>query len=90
MRGAGFLAIWSDVEAHCAAASPDQMMGTSYWAVLHFRRGGARAELPPLETLTLGELAYDGPADESAPLPKICRIGRPARESEAHTAIAGA
>jgi SAM-dependent methyltransferase len=32
---------WADVEARCAAATPQQQEGHIDWAVLHFRRAGA-------------------------------------------------
>jgi 2-polyprenyl-3-methyl-5-hydroxy-6-metoxy-1,4-benzoquinol methylase len=82
--------LWRDVEARCAAATPDRLIGTSYWAVLHFRRGGARAEPPALETLTLRELAYEGPADETLPSQKICPIAPPTVNADMRTALAEA
>jgi hypothetical protein len=77
---------WSDVEARCADAAPEQLIGTSYWAVLQFRRGGDRVELPPIETSTLGELAYHGPTEERAPLPKNRRTVRTTMVSDARAA----
>jgi hypothetical protein len=55
-------AFWKDVDARCAAATPDQFGGIRDWAVPHFRRGGAAAELPPLEQLQPEEIGYHGPA----------------------------
>lgn len=80
---------WRDVEARCAAAAPEQLMGTSYWAVLQFRRGACVA-LPPLETLTLGELDYHGPADETSRLQQICPLAPPAKDTGARAALADA
>ncbi len=50
---------WKDVEARCAAATPEQLIGTYEWAVLHFRRGGARAELLPLESCAVTEIGFE-------------------------------
>jgi hypothetical protein len=50
---------WKDLEARCAAATPEQMVGTFDWAVLHFRRGGARAELAPLEACKVVEIGFE-------------------------------
>jgi 2-polyprenyl-3-methyl-5-hydroxy-6-metoxy-1,4-benzoquinol methylase len=55
-------AFWKDVEARCAAA-PELVTGTVDWAVLHFRRGGAPDELPPLESSKVVEIGYDGPPE---------------------------
>jgi hypothetical protein len=55
-------AFWKDVDARCAAATPDQFGGIRDWAVPQFRRGDAAAELPPLEQLQAEEIGYHGPA----------------------------
>ena len=52
-------AFWKDLETRCAAATPEQIVGTQDWAVLHFRRGGARAELGPLESSKVVEIGYE-------------------------------
>jgi SAM-dependent methyltransferase len=57
-------AFWKDLEARCANAKPDQMVGTYDWAVLHFRRGGPRIELSSLETCEVAEIGYDAPAED--------------------------
>jgi hypothetical protein len=49
----------ASLEARCAAATPEQMVGTFDWAVLHFRRGGARAELAPLEACKVVEIGFE-------------------------------
>ena len=55
-------AFWKDLEARCANAAAEQMTGTYDWAVLHFRRGGARAELGSLQTCEVVEIGYERPA----------------------------
>lgn len=55
-------AFWQDLEARCANATPEQMIGTYDWAVLHFRRGGARAELGSLETCEVVDIGYEEPS----------------------------
>jgi hypothetical protein len=82
---------WRDVEARCAAAAPEELIGTSWWAALQFRRG-AHVALPPLETLRPDELDYHGPADETvpSPLPKTRRIAPPAKDANAQAAFAEA
>jgi 2-polyprenyl-3-methyl-5-hydroxy-6-metoxy-1,4-benzoquinol methylase len=52
-------AFWLDLETRCAAATPEQIIGTQDWAVLHFRRGGARAELRPLESCEVVEIGFE-------------------------------
>jgi SAM-dependent methyltransferase len=56
-------AFWKDAEARCAGATPGQIAGTFEWAVLHFRRGGARTELPPLESCDVVEIGFGGPPE---------------------------
>jgi hypothetical protein len=51
-------AFWMNVEERCAHATPAQMMGSYEWAVLHFRRGGARAEMGSLESCKITEIGY--------------------------------
>lgn len=36
---------WADIEARCAAASPDELIGTQEFALLHFRRGAGGVDL---------------------------------------------
>jgi SAM-dependent methyltransferase len=55
-------AFWQDLEARCANATPEQMIGTYDWAVLHFRRGGQRAELGSLAFHEVIEIGYDEPS----------------------------
>jgi 2-polyprenyl-3-methyl-5-hydroxy-6-metoxy-1,4-benzoquinol methylase len=50
---------WKDLETRCAGAAPEQIVGTHDWAVLHFRRGGARAESPPLTSCEIAEIGYE-------------------------------
>jgi 2-polyprenyl-3-methyl-5-hydroxy-6-metoxy-1,4-benzoquinol methylase len=54
-------AFWKDLEARCANAKPDQMVGTYDWAVLHFRRGGPRFEPNSLESCKITEIGYAAP-----------------------------
>lgn len=51
---------WKDVEARSAAATPEEFVGTQNWAVLHFRRGGARLDTPTFECGKVVEIGYDG------------------------------
>lgn len=55
-------AFWQDLEARCAIATPEQMIGTYDWAVLHFRRGGARAELGSLVSCEVVDISYEEPS----------------------------
>ncbi len=55
-------AFWKDLEARCVNATPERMIGTYEWAILHFRRGGARAELGSLESCGVVEIGYEEPA----------------------------
>jgi ubiquinone/menaquinone biosynthesis C-methylase UbiE len=57
-------AFWQDAEARCAAAAPEQLLGTHEWAVLHFRRGGVAADIGPLEALPFDDIAF---AAQAAP-----------------------
>jgi SAM-dependent methyltransferase len=54
-------AFWQDLEARCAHATPEQMIGTYDWAVLHFRRGGTRAEVGSLASHEVIEIGYEEP-----------------------------
>lgn len=47
LRGAGLdpAAFWADVQARCAAATPQQLTGTHDWALLHFQRGAGATRL---------------------------------------------
>jgi ubiquinone/menaquinone biosynthesis C-methylase UbiE len=56
-------AFWDDLQARCAAATPAQLLGNFDWAVLHFRRGGERAELPAPDQCRVVEIGWDGPPD---------------------------
>jgi 2-polyprenyl-3-methyl-5-hydroxy-6-metoxy-1,4-benzoquinol methylase len=53
---------WKDLEARCANATPEQTIGTYDWAVLHFRRGGTRAEWGSLESCAVVEIGYEEPS----------------------------
>jgi 2-polyprenyl-3-methyl-5-hydroxy-6-metoxy-1,4-benzoquinol methylase len=55
-------AFWQDLEARCADATPEQMTGTYDWALLHFRRGGARAELGSLASHNVVDIGYEAQA----------------------------
>jgi ubiquinone/menaquinone biosynthesis C-methylase UbiE len=54
--------VWKDLEARCAGATLDQTLGAFDWAVLHFRRGGARTALPRLESRETMHIEWEGPA----------------------------
>jgi 2-polyprenyl-3-methyl-5-hydroxy-6-metoxy-1,4-benzoquinol methylase len=41
-------AFWRDLQGRCAAARPEQFLGTHRWAVLHFKRGVPQGALPLL------------------------------------------
>jgi 2-polyprenyl-3-methyl-5-hydroxy-6-metoxy-1,4-benzoquinol methylase len=48
---------WADVQARCAAATPQQLEGHFDWAVLHFRRGGVPgvpSDFSECEVATIG------------------------------------
>jgi 2-polyprenyl-3-methyl-5-hydroxy-6-metoxy-1,4-benzoquinol methylase len=55
-------AFWKDLEARCANATPEQMIGSYDWAVLHFKRGGKRAELGSLESCEVVDIGYEEPS----------------------------
>ncbi len=55
-------AFWKDLETRCANATAAQTIGTYEWAVLHFRRGGTRADLASLESCEVMEIGYEAPA----------------------------
>ena len=50
------VAFWADAQARCAAATPQQLMGTHDWALLHFHRGarGGTVRLAGLEVQAIG------------------------------------
>jgi 2-polyprenyl-3-methyl-5-hydroxy-6-metoxy-1,4-benzoquinol methylase len=50
---------WKDLEARCTAAMPEQMLGTHQWAVLHFRRGGARVAAQKLAKLPVRDIGFE-------------------------------
>jgi 2-polyprenyl-3-methyl-5-hydroxy-6-metoxy-1,4-benzoquinol methylase len=52
-------AFWKDLEARCAAATPEQTLGTHQWAVLHFRRGGARVAKQKLAKLPVRDIGFE-------------------------------
>ena len=53
-------AFWEMLEARCAQAAPKDFLAHMDWSVLHFRRGGAPAELPAdFATLPVGKLAWE-------------------------------
>ncbi len=55
---AGFspAAFWADVEAASAAATPEALMGTQHWAILHFRRGGPRLDPGTLQACPIADI----------------------------------
>lgn len=55
-------AFWQDLEARCADATSAQMTGTYDWAVLHFRRGGARSEWKSLASHKVVDIGYEAQA----------------------------
>ena len=50
---------WKDLEARCAAATPEQTLGTHQWAVLQFRRGGARLEAVSVAGSEVRDIGFD-------------------------------
>jgi ubiquinone/menaquinone biosynthesis C-methylase UbiE len=50
---------WKDVEARCAVAMPEDTAATVEWGVLHFRRGGKRAELAPLAGREVTDIGFE-------------------------------
>jgi 2-polyprenyl-3-methyl-5-hydroxy-6-metoxy-1,4-benzoquinol methylase len=52
-------AFWQDLEARCSAATPEDMLGTHQWAVLQFRRGGARVDQGALEECNVTEIGFE-------------------------------
>jgi len=60
MTGLSPDAFWASVEGRSAAATPGELLGVQDWAVLQFRRGGARWE-PPGEALPVAEIGWSGP-----------------------------
>jgi len=55
-------AFWADVEARCAGATPAGRMGEMDWAVLRFRRGGPRWQVPS-GPVPVGEIGWSGPPE---------------------------
>jgi hypothetical protein len=53
---------WLDLQARCAAATPEQTLGTHRWAVLHFQRGAQTVAPARLGTQAVAEIGYTGPA----------------------------
>jgi 2-polyprenyl-3-methyl-5-hydroxy-6-metoxy-1,4-benzoquinol methylase len=52
---------WYDLEGRCKAASPDNLMATQDWAILHFKRGDtphADTAIDPASAISIG---WDGP-----------------------------
>jgi 2-polyprenyl-3-methyl-5-hydroxy-6-metoxy-1,4-benzoquinol methylase len=52
-------AFWQDLEARCASASDQQMLGTHEWAVLHFQRGGTPMNMQSLDSCKFVEIGYE-------------------------------
>lgn len=55
--------VWAEVEARCAAATPQQLEGHFDWAVLHFRRGGAAGVPPDFGACPVTAIGWQPPAD---------------------------
>jgi 2-polyprenyl-3-methyl-5-hydroxy-6-metoxy-1,4-benzoquinol methylase len=55
-------AFWKDLESRCANATAKQTIGTYDWAVIHFRRGGPRADFASLESCEVMDIAYEAPS----------------------------
>jgi ubiquinone/menaquinone biosynthesis C-methylase UbiE len=49
---------WADLKARCAGTTADQSIGTQEWAVLQFKRGGARCQ-----TVESGTVEVSGDSD---------------------------
>jgi len=52
---------WDELDACCAAAPEEALLGTHHWAVLHFRRGAA-GPAPQAEACPVQHIGYGGPA----------------------------
>ncbi|MFN8060039.1 MAG: class I SAM-dependent methyltransferase [Vicinamibacterales bacterium] len=50
---------WSTLEAVAAEATDEELMGTHHWAVLHFRRGGARLATD-VRSAPVVDIAFEG------------------------------
>ena len=55
-------AFWKNLETRCANATPAQIAGVYDWAVLHFRRGGERADVGSLASCEVVEIGYETPS----------------------------
>ncbi len=53
---------WSEIETRCAAATPEHLEGSYDWAVLQFKRGGARQTLGSAVAQTPVEIGYESNA----------------------------
>ena len=53
---------WKQLEARCADATTQQLVGTYDWSVLQFQRGGKRARLESLEKIRVVEIGFEAPA----------------------------
>jgi 2-polyprenyl-3-methyl-5-hydroxy-6-metoxy-1,4-benzoquinol methylase len=69
---------WADMEARCASAAPDRLMGTQDWAVLHFRRGGRPSE-SLLDTMAPVEIGWTDPVGNEPERRTRARRARPRR-----------
>ncbi|MEJ8834902.1 class I SAM-dependent methyltransferase [Ramlibacter sp. AN1133] len=54
---------WAEVEARCAAATPQQLEGQFDWAVLHFRRGGVPGVPADFSACGATDIAWERPSD---------------------------
>ena len=64
---------WLDLEARCTAATPAQLAGTFNWALLHFRRGTNHPAAPPVGSVPVTEIGYEGPSETRGSLPRFFR-----------------
>ena len=54
---------WADLQARCAAATPQQLEGHFDWAVLHFRRGGVPGVPPDFSNCEVTSIGWAPVAD---------------------------
>jgi hypothetical protein len=53
---------WKELEARCAGANADDLMATQDWAILHFKRGGARRANTAIDPASALSIGWNGPS----------------------------
>jgi SAM-dependent methyltransferase len=49
---------WNDLEACCASATPEQLLGSHHWAVMQFKRGGVRVGPDSLASCIVKDIGF--------------------------------